>query len=307
MSGGAQPTSHEWLARALVLALVLAPLTAARAQDDDLGGLDDDSASKNDQAQDQGEGAEGEGEHEAEKTAAATSDAAAAEQGPRVSIRPYAGAGISHRTFSRPSPMSGVQKLSASPVPAVEAGLDVIAWPQDAFSLAFALHYRSAIGLVIQESPPFALANETKARSEEIELSIAPGWQLSGDSLRLAVPIGMSMRTLWPNVHTLLTPGYSLIGPHARIELIARMGGPVSLRLGPEVQWIVLIDKSLRDSGVNSQGIAIGGEAALTVDVSKVWAFALAYRESHAIVNTTRGVTFEDVERYLTIRVSGAF
>jgi hypothetical protein len=301
---------------ALALWLVLSPLTAARAQDDDLSGLDDsdteqpasdaaDSGDQHDQRDQRDQ--QGEGEAAPEKAPAPSDNPSPAEHGPRVLIRPYAGVGITQRTFQRPGMPSGIQKLASSAVPAVEVGLDVIAWPQDAFSLAFALHYRSAIGLTVQEAPPFALANETKVRSEQIELSVAPGWQLAGPALRLAIPLGAIARTFWPNVHTLMTPGYSLIGPFARAELTVQLAERVWLRLGPEVQWITLIDKALRDTGLNSQGVALGGEASLTVELSTVWALGLAYQESHAIVNTMRGVTFEDVERYATIRVSGAF
>lgn len=295
-----------WFARgALVLGLVLAPLTAAGAQDDDLGGLDDSDTKSKDQAQDAAEGSEN-ADAEAAPAPAPAPASDAAPVGPRVVIRPYVGGGIATRSFQRPGVPLGVQTLTASAVPAAEVGLDVIAWPKESFSLAFALHYRTALGLKVQESPPFALQNETKARSEEIELSVAPGWAL-GDSVRLSVPLGAIIRTFWPSVHTLMTPGYSLIGPFARVELNARISGPVVLRLGPEVQWIMLIDRALRDTGVNSQGLAIGAEAALLVELGETWMIGFAYRESHALASTNRGVTFEDVERYWTLRVSGAF
>lgn len=296
-----------WLARGgLVLGLALAPLTAAGAQDDDLGGLDDSDTKKDEAQSDAAEGSDN-GDAEAAPAPAPAAASDAAPVGPRVVIRPYIGGGITTRSFQRPGVPRGVQNLTASAVPAAEVGLDVIAWPQESFSLAFALHYRTALGLKVQESPPFALPNETKARSEEIELSVAPGWAIGGDAVRLSVPLGAIIRTLWPNVHTLLTPGYSLIGPFARVELSARISGPVVLRLGPEVQWIMLIDRALRDTGVNSQGLALGVEAALLVELGDTWMVGVAYRESHALASTDRGVTFEDVERYWTLRVSGAF
>ena len=298
-------STFAWLARCgLVLVLVLAPLMAAEAQDDDLGGLDDSDTKNKDEGQGAAEGSEN---ADAEAAPAPAAASAAAPVGPAVVIRPYLGGGIATRSFRRPGTPSGVQTLTPSAVPAAEVGLDVIAWPKESFSLAFALHYRSAIGFRVEEPPPFALPNEVKARSEEIELSVAPGWSLDGDAVRLSVPLGAIIRTLWPSVHTLMTPGYSLLGPFARVELSARISGPVVLRLGPEVQWIMLIDRALRDTGVNSQGLAIGGEAALLLDLGETWMVGLAYRESHALASTNRGVTFEDIERYWTLRVSGAF
>jgi hypothetical protein len=98
-----------------------------------------------------------------------------------------------------------------------------------------------------------------------------------------------------------------LVGPQARLELSTKLIGPVELRLGPEVQWITLIDQSLRIDGVYAQGVALGAEATLTVELSDVWSLALNYRESHALASSTRGTEFQDIERYMTLRASGTF
>jgi hypothetical protein len=296
---------------ALVLMLALAlPCARAFAQaDDELGSLDDDdtSAKKKKKAPAAAETAAADNPEPDADAAAPAQDVAAdtADHGPGVSVQPFAGVGWSTRSFQRPSKLGGGQTLDASVIPAVEVGLRVVAWPAGDFSLIFGVHYQTGLGLIITEKPPFALANEVHARSERVEVTIAPSWRVG--SFRLAVPLGGSMRTLWPGVHTLLTPGYSLVGPLARVELSGRLAGPISVSLGPEVQWITLIDAALRAEGVRTQGLAFGAEATLSVELSLVWSLALNYRESHALVSSYRGPGFEDVERYMTLRAQGSF
>jgi opacity protein-like surface antigen len=222
-----------------------------------------------------------------------------------VLIQPYAGIGIAMRSFERPA-SAGVQKLSASAVPGAEVGLGVTAWPAASFSLGFNLAYQTALGFVIEEQPPFALPNRVHARSERVALEIAPSWRV-GTAVRVGVAIGGTMRTLWPEAHMLMTPGYSLIGPHARLELQVRVTDALTLRVAPEGQWITLIDESLRATGVSPQGVAVGGEAGIHYALSSHWQAGVSYRESHASIATNRGSQFQDVERYLTVRGTGSF
>jgi hypothetical protein len=63
----------------------------------------------------------------------------------------------------------------------------------------------------------------------------------------------------------------------------------------------------LRQAGVSSLGVALGGDAGLDLRLSQVWEVAINYRESHAVLSSTRGASFLDVERYLTLRVIGSF
>jgi hypothetical protein len=96
---------------------------------------------------------------------------------------------------------------------------------------------------------------------------------------------------------------YALGGPLLRAELILPLGDPVRLRFGPEAQWIVLVDGSMREEGACCGGIAIGGQGALEASVGPVFRVAFAYRESHAFVPFTW--RFKDVERFLTARIAG--
>jgi hypothetical protein len=275
----------------------LLPMSAA-AQDDDLGEDEDKASRSSDESAAQGDA------DSAEAKPATTEPASEVESGPSVLIQPYVGFGIAMRSFQRPTSV-GIQKLSASAVPGAEVGLGIVAWPAASFSLGFNLAYQTALGFTVVEMPPFALQNRVHARSERVALDIAPTWRLGAVSL--GVPIGLSMRTLWPEAHMLMTPGYSLIGPHARIELTVRVSGALTLRIAPEGQWITLIDESLRATGVSPQGVAVGGEASFNYAFSTHWQAGVSYRESHALIATNRDAGFQDVERYLTVRGTGSF
>lgn len=222
-------------------------------------------------------------------------------------VRPFAGVGVTSRSFDRPT-ADASQVFASAFVPAVETGLYVSVWPDSTRSLGVLLQYRTSLGLVVTEPSPFAVRNRLSVRSEQIELSIIPSVRL-GESLgdpRLGLALGGCARTFWPSEHTLMTPGYTLLGPHTRIELIVPAFQRWTVRIAPEAQWIVAMDAALRRSGVAPQGVALGGEASLALALTPTWSAGLHYRESHAIASATTGRAFEDIERYLTLRVEGS-
>jgi hypothetical protein len=96
---------------------------------------------------------------------------------------------------------------------------------------------------------------------------------------------------------------YALGGPQLRAELWLKLGELVRLRIGPEAQWIVLIDGAMRGEGACCQGLAVGGQGLLEASVGPIFRVAFAYRESHAFVPLAS--RFEDVERMLTARIAG--
>jgi hypothetical protein len=272
----------------------------AFAQSDDLGDLDDTAAEKKASDSDSIDAESSTGK----PTGTSSNEPRAESSGASIVIQPFAGLGFTMRSFRRPL-NGGTQELESSVVPAAEAGLLVTAWPEASVSLEFRLIYQSALGFSVTEHPPFALENQVRARSERFALDLGPAWSLG--AARLGLSVGGSVRTLWPEVHTLLTPGYSLVGAHGRLQLVTPIAGPVVLRIGPEMQWIMHVDDLLLESGVHSQGLALGGDVVVTVALSKILSLGLSYRESHALIPTNRGVTFTDVERYVTLRVTGTF
>lgn len=219
-----------------------------------------------------------------------------------------AGAGIGVRGLRRPT-LYGSQRLDASVFPALDLGLRVAVWPERELSLGFNLRYQTSIGWRIEDAPAFALSTPVRARAERLELSGGPRLRLgeSPRSAALAFPVGFEMRTLWPAVHDLAVVGYSLLGPMARVELCLSLGDALSLRVGPEAQWIVSVDRAVQVDGAGAQGFALGGELTLQAPLGRKLGLELVYREAHAFVPGQAGRRqLIDVERFATARLSGA-
>jgi hypothetical protein len=94
-----------------------------------------------------------------------------------------------------------------------------------------------------------------------------------------------------------------LTGPFVRPELVLTALGPLSLRIGPELFWILTLDPALGRLIGARQGVALGGQASLAVALGVDYALELMYRESHAILV----VDFADVERFLTMTLTRRF
>jgi hypothetical protein len=222
----------------------------------------------------------------------------------------FAGAGMGTRSMQRRLPAGGVQRLETSAFPAADIGIHVRIWPEEEFSLDVLARYESSIGWTVEETPPFALGDVQDVRAERAELSVGPSFRLgaSPNSAAVTFPVGLMLRTLWPELHDQLTPGYSLVGAHLRAELSLGFGEALRVRLGPEVQWIFAIDRAILDAGITAMGIAVGGEAVLQIPLGRRLALEFAYRESHAFAPREGGTgrIFKDIERFATARLAGS-
>jgi hypothetical protein len=310
----------------LLLALLLLG-TSARAQDLELdaeleGELDEEeSDTESDSGSDSGSESDSESgsdpesdsesgsdsESDSESDAEPTAEPDVTTESP-LTVQVILGGGIGTRSFLRPTLMAP-QRLPDALFPAVDTGLAVQFWPNDDVSLGLRVAYQSSLGLTIEEPTLFALPTDVGARAERVEFSLAPTFRLgdSPESVALAFPVGFGMRTLWPDATEFTTPGYSLAGPQLRVELIVPFSDALRLRLGPELLWAVALDQTLQDEGTASQAIAIGGEAALALQLGAVIGIELCYRESHGFASTTRTTAlFEDVERFATLRLLGS-
>jgi hypothetical protein len=83
------------------------------------------------------------------------------------------------------------------------------------------------------------------------------------------------------------------------------IGDRLSLRIGPEVQWITHVGAELVDRGVDAQGVGLGGEASLELHLGRRFAVHLVYREQRSLIASSQGPTFEDAARFVTARLSG--
>jgi hypothetical protein len=309
------------LALALVL-LPLAPLRASAQLEDEMG--EDDDTRENAPADSTEQSpAPSEADTQAESNAAAeTESPAQAQDGeapPEVlapsepeatagrAIKVQAGAGFGFGTLSYVRPTAaGTQKLPNTPFAAAEFLLRTRIRPEAAFSLDVLLYYQTSVGLQVQLDPLFALPEDVDARSQRGEASIAPVLRLGGASSNLAIafPVGFALRSFAPRVHQYDIADYILGGALVRPELRLQLGEWVDLQAGPELQWLFMVDSSLRDEGACCQGFAVGGQGAVQARVGENLRVALAYRQSHAFV-PAGGWRFKDVERFLTVRVGG--
>lgn len=220
-----------------------------------------------------------------------------------------AGAGLGTRSFVRPT-TEGIQRLGVAPFPAVDLGLALEGPLGPRWTLGAGVRYRTSLGLSVEERPAFALPNEIDVRAQRLELGVVPCWRFGADAraLALAVPVGFALRTFAAEVQELATPTYNLAGPYLRAELVAPLGPGVTLRVGPEAHLLLFVGRALRNGGVESTGIALGAEASLRVALDRSIALEADYRESHALAgHVDDGESFEDVERFATARITGAF
>lgn len=216
-----------------------------------------------------------------------------------------AGVGVGTLSFERPTP-AGVQVLRETPFGAAELFVRTHIWPRAPLSLDVLLAYQSSFGLVMQLQPLFALPQHVDVRWQRGELSVAPVVRLgtASNALALAFPFGFAFQSLSPSVHAFSVKSFSLGGPNLRAELRMALGELVALRVGPEAQWIVLIDSRLRRDGACCQGFAVGAQAAIEARVGPIVRASIAYRQAHAFV-PAGAWRFKNVERFLTARLSG--
>jgi hypothetical protein len=225
-------------------------------------------------------------------------------------VQASAGLGMGSYGFSRPSEL-GEQRLPDAVFPAAAVALAVEGWPDAPFSLTGLLRYQTSLGLRVQEHPPFALPNELSARSGFGELSLAPTFRLESgktnrEAIRLAVPVGLSLRSFWPDVRELLTPGYSLVGPFVRAQVILPIHASFRLRAGPELQAILVLDEHMKKAGLQGQGLALGAEIAAALGPVGPFSLELGYRLSVGrVANRGDGPDFRDTQQLVILTLQG--
>ena len=211
------------------------------------------------------------------------------------------GGGVGGRLIQRPI-QEGVQRIGPGYFPAADLAVRVWAWPEQTLSLGFALRYQTALADRAFEHAPQAQDSELRVRCHHVELAVAPTFRPAADSI-WAVGVGYAMRVFWPDVHNLPTPRQFITGPYVRPELLLSGLGPFSLRVGPELFWVLTIDPALRAAIGSKQGVAIGGQASIGADLGDQYALELMYRESHVLISPE----LTDMERFFTAVVTRKF
>jgi hypothetical protein len=232
----------------------------------------------------------------------APSGADSAERDTDLLARAHAGIGLGTRDLNWPS--SGeMRAVQTGAFVAVEVGAAFALALSNAVSLGPELAYQTSLDHEIEETH---IAGETQPmglRAHRFEALLALTFRL-GESRKfwIAPALGYGVRALHPEVHHLLTPSYSLTGPVARLTLRIPFGDMLALRLAPELQ-LVSVGDALEELGVESSGIAFGGDAALELALSTHIATELAFRQAHAVMSSSLGADSTDVERFATLRL----
>jgi hypothetical protein len=205
-------------------------------------------------------------------------------------------------------PMDGiVYRIRPGLFPIAGVGFELDHAFSRAISLGLLVRYQSSVGTRIVELHTDGGQRPIDFRSHRLELALAPTFELDDDGTwALFAAVGYAIRNFRPEAHDVVTPGYSLAGPHLRVELqFSPWEGLIRLRLGPEVQGILHVGQELVDRGMASRGLGLGGEAAFELALGSYWSLQMTYRETHAWLDSSQTQRFEDAARYITARVAG--
>jgi hypothetical protein len=205
-------------------------------------------------------------------------------------------------------PMDGVvYRTQTGMFPAAGLGFELDHTASDDISLGLLVRYQSSIVHGIVEQHTDGSEHPLDVRSLRLELAFAPQLRLdgSGDWV-LAASAGYGLSDFRPEAHHLVTPAYSLAGPHLRLELqLANLFDVIRLRVGPEVHWIVDVGRDLIDRGMAEQGVGLGGEAGIDILLGRRFMIQATYREMRSWLDSSQTDSFQDVTRFMTVRVSG--
>jgi hypothetical protein len=205
-------------------------------------------------------------------------------------------------------PMDGiVYRIRPGHFAAVGLGFELDHAVSQAVTLGLLVRYQSSIGHGIVERHTDGSVHPLDARAHRLELGFAPTFAFdSARTWALAAAAGYGLLNFRPEAHHLVTPAYSLAGPHLRAALqFAPWDGLIRLSLGPEVQWIVHVGQDLRDRGMAASGLGAGGEAALELRLGRQFTIGATYRELRSFLDSSQAQRFVDVARFITARLSG--
>jgi hypothetical protein len=200
-----------------------------------------------------------------------------------------------------------VQQIRTDLFPVAGLGFALDHAASDAITVGLLVRYQTSVGLGISEQHTDGSVRPLDVRAHRLELAVAPTLRLDeSGSWALAASAGYGLANFRPDAHEIVTPAYSLAGPHLRLELrLAPWDGPIRLRVGPEIQWIAHVGQDLVDRGMASRGLGVGGEAAIEVALGQRWAIGASYREMRSWLDSSQAQSFEDVARFVTASLSG--
>ena len=222
-----------------------------------------------------------------------------------VRLRLGAGLGYGSLGYKRPIAV-GDEILPDTPFAAAGVMLALHAFPASMLSVEVQAAYQTSVGMTLEINPLFALPERVSTRFQYLEAGVAPVLRLGSslDAPALAWVLGFSVRTFAPIPRQYSIERFQLGGPHTRLELRFPLGDLVSVRVGPQLQWVLLINSGLSDQGACCNGLSLGGQGLVEANVGSVLRAQLAYREAHTYLPFPT-YAFRSVERFLMAFIAG--
>ena len=237
------------------------------------------------------------GETEAEQ---ATASSAAAGLGFEVT----AGFGFGARAAAVPME-AGPARLSTSPYPAAALGL-AAGYDAGSVEAHARVRYITSVGLRTKDIRSDGTTRTVDARTQSLHLGVGVEIELNDSThpTLLDLEVGYQFRLFHAEV-PISMPEYTLSGIYVRADLSFAIGsGPLRLAIAPEVASVNGITEQLQEAGRVDGGVAVGGEAAVRVQLLDDLELEVVYRESHAFIASERDTDMTDVERFGLLRAT---
>jgi hypothetical protein len=217
----------------------------------------------------------------------------------RPLLRLYGGVGLGTRNFDWPGAGRDLA-VATGMFAAIDVGIRFLVGLGASLAVGPSFAYQTSIAHEIEEKHIAGQPDTLRIRAHRFDgtFLVQIGRK---DGFQVTPGVGVAMHNLRPEVHHLLTPAYSLVGPLLRIGVRIPLG-PIALRIAPEAQWL-FTDDPLAEIGVKGSGPAVGGEVALEVPIGGAFALEAAARDVHAWLPAREGSKATDSGLFATTRL----
>jgi hypothetical protein len=217
-----------------------------------------------------------------------------------------AGGGMGAREVLVPG-RGGGRGISTGLAPALDIGLALEVELSSHWLLRVGGNYRTIFGLSVSEPLASGAVQQNTLSTHSVVVGASMGYLTEGrKSLSLHLFLGWGYRSLSSASDSGL-PNTSISGPAIRPELhIAIAKGLATLRIAPELIVVVSHTATLpiNVAGLDSVGLAFGGEASLDFRLGSVVGLGLLFRESRASTASGWGFAATENERYILGRLT---
>ncbi len=214
------------------------------------------------------------------------------------------GAGVAQRSASIPTE-AGEARLSTIPFPAIQAELLGYVRPDASslFRLALNVRYTTSVGLQAQDQRNDGTTRTTDMRVHHLMIGLDTRIPLAPGARPPFLPLGAGwgFRMLDAEIPVSI-PDYTLSGPYARVGLFFPIGdSPLSIGIIPEIGHVSSLSQELSQQAAIGDGVLVGAEAHVRLEIIREVLVELIYRESHALIGGAHG-QMSDAARYGILR-----